>query len=383
MSAVYTEKGEYYKGFLQVNHVLEMNDYPEYSLYKLFMRKGKCARRLQYSPHDVIQYYNQSLKHLEKSRLTETEKEQVIISIKKIVEDIERNMVLCSQSRCNDVQNDYFSIFLPNGKYPALSSKITVAQDDMQGRYIKAVGNITPGEIVALEMPYASVLNRECLRTHCYHCKKRCDIIIPCENCATVLYCSSDCRVGAKSYHNIECGILETIYHQRLSINAHLALRSVTINTVEYFLKGEYKKNSTVESKEKYRYDDYIPIYNLCNHADTRNEQQHLDNAFVSAILLHLLKSTNYFKCSTDNQKLSDIECLIGSLIQKHLQMFEFNAHEIADVIHRSEIELQQKLKEDPLAEAFYTESIGAAVYATLSLFNHSCDPSVARYILK
>lgn len=351
-------------------------------MYKLFVRKAKCARCLNKSIDEILSYYNKALERIEKGDIKSTEKENVLISITKDIEDVERNIIQQSTYDDSSTTENYFELFSPNSKYPALSKKVTVDMDNLQGRYIKATADIKAGEIVAFEKPFSSVLSSEHLSTHCYHCKVRCSILIPCKRCTTIVFCSVFCRNESEYYHRIECPILKTIYSYNVSVNAHLAFRAVTCNTEKDFIDGKYLNQGALHAKTIYKHNDYAAIYNLCNHAEARDKKQFLDYTFVSVLLLRLLKHTDYFEHKTCDTVLTKNECLIGSLILRHLQTFEFNAHEIAEVIHHPEVVLLRKLRQDPLAESFYTESIGAAVYATLSLFNHSCDPSVARYIM-
>ena len=61
--------------------------------------------------------------------------------------------------------------------------------------------------------------------------------------------------------------------------------------------------------------------------------------------------------------------CIVGGLLLSHLQLLPCNAHEVSE------------LSLDPLDVAHSTtHEIGAAIYATLSLFNHSCTPAVTRH---
>lgn len=60
----------------------------------------------------------------------------------------------------------------------------------------------------------------------------------------------------------------------------------------------------------------------------------------------------------------------VGELLLLYLQMLQFNAHEIYETVYKEEHRFRT-------AKALY---IGVALYPTVSLFNHDCYPSVARY---
>lgn len=85
----------------------------------------------------------------------------------------------------------------------------------------------------------------------------------------------------------------------------------------------------------------------------------------MSIYLLRLLKQGCYFGESNDEAPTAD-ELFIGGLLLRHLQILQFNAHEIS------------QLRKG--ASGFEAACIGAGLYPTLALFNHSCDPSLVRY---
>lgn len=85
----------------------------------------------------------------------------------------------------------------------------------------------------------------------------------------------------------------------------------------------------------------------------------------LTVIKIKLL--TIYFP--VDNTKISDEEFFIASLILRHLQLLQFNAHEIF------ELEVASNGRIDDSQTIF----IGGALFPTLALFNHSCDPDTIR----
>lgn len=86
----------------------------------------------------------------------------------------------------------------------------------------------------------------------------------------------------------------------------------------------------------------------------------------MARFLVNILKASNYFIDDGLENDEDDIN-LIGSLILRHLQFLQFNSHEIFDLL---------KTKENKVTQ---TASIGAGVYPSAALFNHSCNPSIVR----
>ncbi|XP_037072372.1 SET and MYND domain-containing protein 4-like [Pollicipes pollicipes] len=62
-------------------------------------------------------------------------------------------------------------------------------------------------------------------------------------------------------------------------------------------------------------------------------------------------------------------ELLIGSLLLHHLQLLQFNAHEVGEYVMMEPGQFKQ-------SRSIY---IGVAVYPTVSFFNHSCEGGVSR----
>lgn len=54
--------------------------------------------------------------------------------------------------------------------YPSLCDKIRIEEDPALGRYGVAGSAIRVGEVLAVDAPYASVMNPEKYTTHCQHC---------------------------------------------------------------------------------------------------------------------------------------------------------------------------------------------------------------------
>lgn len=110
-------------------------------------------------------------------------------------------------------------------------------------------------------------------------------------------------------------------------------------------------------------------------HENERKPEDMMNRIFMTLFLLQCLQKTSYFhKNSTasnaDEQlpHLTDEEIFIAQLILHHLQILQFNAHEVSELVMR-------KNETQSLDSKF----IGGALYPTLALFNHSCNPGVVR----
>merc|ERR1719277_2292478 len=75
------------------------------------------------------------------------------------------------------------------------------------------------------------------------------------------------------------------------------------------------------------------------------------------------------------NVKLVD-KVAMGAVLLRHLQNLPCNAHEITEL----EMGANASSSSSNSPRDSTIHEIGAAVYSTLSLINHSCDPNVVRH---
>lgn len=271
-----------------------------------------------------------------------------------------------------------------NPQYPSASDAITIDKDDVKGRFATASRDIEAGEILLVERPHSGVLLGEFSKSHCQNCFIRCLIPLACPKCPNAVFCSDKCsEVAQKSYHAYECHILPLIWKSGCSITCHIALRMITQHAKDYF------KDLTFETpKGPYKTEDYRNIYNLVAHEDKRAKQDFIHRTEMTAFLVKLLEVSGYFegkprskpveiddiKSMAVDEKYKDEVALIGGLILKNLQVLQFNAHEVFELQCPKPGANKNVIKHD--GKSVF---LAGAVFPTLALFNHACDPSVVR----
>nr|CAH7752679.1 unnamed protein product [Callosobruchus chinensis] len=243
-----------------------------------------------------------------------------------------------------------------------VSNKIRVEERPSMGRFVVAEDSIKTGEPIVVEPPYAACLLPEMFGTHCHHCFNRLVAPVGCPDCSNVAFCSSACRDTAlKAYHRYECKYLDLLIGSGMSILSHTALRMVTQIPLDDCLRI-YKNRSN----EK--------IYALCTNAEKRSGEDFLQRTLMAAFLLKCLQKSGYFGESrkANNEHLNEDELCVCELLLFHLQMLQFNAHEIFE----TRCSKKQQFKTSKVSY------IGVGVYITVSLFNHDCYPAVTRYFV-
>lgn len=123
-------------------------------------------------------------------------------------------------------------------------------------------------------------------------------------------------------------------------------------------------------NQNRYPSHDYRRVYSLVRHESQRQTYSFLQYAFMSTFLVKFLEANHYFDSDISSRSGDEHEkdkSFIGSLILRNLQILQFNSHEIFDLLKSEKTGLRQ------------TVAIGAGLYTTLALFNHSCNPSIVR----
>jgi hypothetical protein len=83
------------------------------------------------------------------------------------------------------------------------SDALKVMYTPERGRYVTASRDIDVGECLIHEEAFVNILKFEESLTHCYNCHK--DVFVnplPCEKCAAVVFCSTECSTKAESWYN-------------------------------------------------------------------------------------------------------------------------------------------------------------------------------------
>merc|ERR1712012_1291634 len=359
--------------------------YPDDLAYKLYDRKAKCLVAFKQMA-DAGEAYKLALKYVDKAtklsgdRKTQVQREimQALAFFKNAPAHLTKNqpeVSMVHQAEVPEIPNK-------NSLYPVMSDAITFKYEENRGRFAIASRDIVVGEVLTVEKAIVSHMLPEYMGRNCTHCFKSMKAPLPCPTCTKVMFCSMKCRTTALStYHKYECKLVDLFLSSGMSIICFLALRTVTQKPLQWFRdnremfelsKHDKTSGETKEQKEVYESSDYRNYFNLVSHHDERKTNDMFHRAMFSVFLLRCLQSQGYFPDSPQ-ETLTEDEHLIGNILCHFLEVLQFNAHEVA------QFEMVTKTSQEGAKSAF----IGAAVYPTLALFNHSCDPSIVRYYVE
>jgi len=353
-------------------HLALSYDYPTQLQYKLYERLAKCyillnekenavkalltAKKVLLKSREKFskEKYESTLRSIQQLSLSVTNPADFTIDNIQVVREHDVNIPKLTLKASKTVKE--------------FSNLLRVDYRSDVGRHVKAAKTINAGDTLVVEEPFASVLYYSKMGTNCDNCFRKLRNVIPCPGCAGIGFCSVECRDKAcASYHKYECHFQDLVQGLGSSSLVRLALRIITCYPLDYYKKLRLQLVSNVECSEFKN--TYVSLFNLVGLQKERWAEDIFARTMMAVALLKILKKSLYFPDRSDAETFTDDEIFIGSLILHHLNVLQFNAHEVYEVIRGSETKLKP----------YKNHVIGLAVYPRSSYFNHSCQPSTAR----
>ena len=208
-SAVLLQQERFAPCVADINRALRCG-YPRDKQYKLLHRKAKCLRALKLH-HLLGDVYHKLSDALKSAQLDEDK-------LKAFNEEIDKASLTWASAamkgmslgsshgselfcRRNDVRLPPRLGANPNATFPSFSRRCDVLYDGDRGRCVAAVDDVSAGEVVMVEKPFASVLLEEEWSDHCHVCFVRSDVMLACDRCVLVMFCSEECKAAAEHVH--------------------------------------------------------------------------------------------------------------------------------------------------------------------------------------
>ncbi len=351
--------------------------YPEDLSYKLYDRKGKCYQGM-FDTAQAVQAFRKAGELLKVAKLDDTGKQLWEKSLKKQIQQVEtkhaQSLLDTLDTACNlsypvpDISGSL------NDKYPCASSAFEVCYNPvLGGRNMKAANDINVGDVLLVENPYSAVLLHKLFGSHCQNCLVQVAVPYPCHHCSTVVYCSSVCQKAAwKSFHHIECSIMNWCSKEWIGRIGYLALRTAIItgrdtimNTFSSDIMDDKESNQNAGlNKEGVYANDIHSVYHLVGHSSKRNSEMKLQFVTMTMLLLKLLQQGGFW--GDKNRSVDSYEInVVGSALIHLMEVIQCNAFSIVEMKAADDFRLCKP------------EDTGLGLYLTSALMNHSCDPAV------
>jgi len=288
----------------------------------------------------------------------------------------------------NHGRNEGVHVIPPPFNYEDLivekSEALLELKGESMGRFVEARRVIEAGEILVEEAPFASMLRTDARETHCTNCYKRMtdrNDVIACHRCSIAKFCSSQCLEEATAeFHQFECPFIKGLFTLKIiPLSLRMLLRGWR-NIMYHFLyingmtPRTPKPRVKVPTEEGLAYDmKVVPGRHCYQHAIAAKLV--LEMAKQSGLLnlirqqaIHMAVDDDFRGCEHLLQDHLDdfLKCVIFVNIHK----IKFNSFEI------HEYQVKEKEVEDKLFSVVDYQRVGAAMYPTTSLINHSCRPN-------
>ncbi|CRL01017.1 CLUMA_CG014244, isoform A [Clunio marinus] len=262
---------------------------------------------------------------------------------------------------------DIFKISHPvNKKIPFIADCLKVCEDEVFGRFVVTDSQLDPGDVVAIEEPFFKFINDEFCHQRCSNCLTSNQLsLIPCENCTTTMYCSTNCKTDYEdTIHQFEC--CQKPQPEVLKVCTKMLLSAINIagdfDKLQKLLKNS--EHFTVfdfdlsDERKKQNYKNILLIINSM--ALSKSSEINLTEKMKS--IFHFPPFKSLWK--TDN----DLEFLISFFV-KLLRIHNTNVLEMGE----------HNLINDSY---WYATPIGSGLCPFISLINHNCDANVTRTTL-
>ncbi|ALC41289.1 CG7759 [Drosophila busckii] len=355
---------------VDIRRSLQLN-YPKDLIYKLYERQARCFLALKDYPR-TIAAFKKCITAMDDSSLPADRRSKLTLDAITMIKMLEADPRTAKQaakqqqlkqtaiSRLEQAQG------LPE-EQEFVSKLVRIDRNKQEGRFARAAADVQVGQELLVEKPYVAVLLEKYAQTHCEFCFVRTVVPVCCPNCADVIYCSEQCQQNSTAkYHKYECGILPIIWRSGASINNHMALRIIASKPLDYFLQLQPFGNEELPIEELLSLpkDDFRRVAFLERHQQERPPANFFQYVLMSRFLTKCLQAAGYFGSSAGPKQVQ----AINALLLRSLQFIQFNTHEVAELHKYSKAGREKSI------------FIGGAIYPTLALFNHSCDPGVVRY---
>ncbi|XP_055307691.1 SET and MYND domain-containing protein DDB_G0273589-like isoform X2 [Sitodiplosis mosellana] len=230
--------------------------------------------------------------------------------------------------------------------FPSIANVLELKNSPEFGRYFVAKCDIPCGKIVLAEESFIGV-RKDNPWMYCSECLQMNTNLIPCQSCATTVFCSNKC-MAKNTAHKWECGTNFNLFDCEIKFQGQAIFLAIdtfgSIDQLMEFIESilcdvEKQPMSLLDSKSKYHF--FFNLSKSLLHAD--------DILLVYKIYIDLMKIPKIAALFDSKEK----QRFLAHLVAHHFLVILNNAH----------------------GNNSY-QSVGAI----FSMFNHSCTPNVMQF---
>ncbi|XP_058075952.1 uncharacterized protein LOC131224678 isoform X7 [Magnolia sinica] len=279
-----------------------------------------------------------------------------------------------------------------------------------KGRGMTSLDNLPPASLVLCEEPYAAIILKHSRETHCHFCFNELPAdSLPCSSCTISVYCSQHCQEQAGGIRSWNSHLKHTM-HENISAELESYVRRIILgNNSEHgvvdagldqipehvhecggvhwpvilppdiVLAGRVLAKSI--EKERHSRGSLKPMehLDLCHNYVQLPSESKLELHIYAIALAYCLQDSYGSEFPLTGTSASQLVILISQIRVNSMAVVRMKSSE-----SYGPLEQLGKLsaKYDALTSSVEQVRVGQAIYATGSLFNHSCQPNVHAYFL-
>merc|ERR1712223_68375 len=191
-SALWSQLGEPHRVEEDVDLALEAG-YPGELKFKLLERRAKARQTLGKLEEGVADV-DEAVAALEKANLAQEKRDGKKAELQRFRKELSTALAGGGGSRGSSPKPVEPLLPGENSKFPTFSDAVRIRYEEGRGRFAVAAREIKVGELIAKEKPFVSLLDRELVKSHCWHCLTCTKSPLPCATCSGVQFCGRECR---------------------------------------------------------------------------------------------------------------------------------------------------------------------------------------------
>lgn len=194
---------------------------------KLMCRKAECLAVLYKNSAQSV--CDEALKKLSELDILDDLKSKFVDKLYNILNTLKISNLVEQKNKPEDF-SEYTNLDYQK-EVPCASKSVRINYSKQWGRHITATKDINPGDIVAIENNFCTLLLQPGMYLFCSNCLQPAWSSIPCRYCIYDIYCSEQCMSEAwNKFHEFECPVYPYIWDINQEITTgHLAIRLVLI----------------------------------------------------------------------------------------------------------------------------------------------------------
>uniref|UniRef100_A0A336LSS1 CSON003654 protein n=1 Tax=Culicoides sonorensis TaxID=179676 RepID=A0A336LSS1_CULSO len=273
-----------------------------------------------------------------------------------------------------DEKRDIKLSYKPNSKIPFMIEGLEYACTEKYGRHIISNRELFPGDVILIEHPFVKSLICENLPegpefSRCLNClKTEYFNLIPCQFCTRAMFCSEICKNEAwENFHKFECKLMYANI-DFLQLRATL----MAVSSLKDFRRINQDGSFTIFDPD-YQYNlmehQLLALLSCAKYAPTMNDEEDFVLCNMSALIWHLLKSSDEFSSMLTNPEWEND---FLSILFDFGAVSQFYSHSLLAIAKTPELKEEMDGKFSP-------QKYGTGLLPISSLMNHSCAPNVTR----